>query len=316
MALSLGAEGISYLQSRQWEAGLSYRYLHADRIFSGSREQPQLRDAAIIDVHSFDLITSYAFTKRFSATLTLPFLYGRHNTAWEHDNTNRHTTTAGGIGDLRLLGNAWLLDPAKHVDGNISLSAGFKAPTGEYDAKDTFYQPGPVKHPVDAAIQPGDGGWGIVLEGQAYQKVFKNAFVYAAGQYLMNPRGHNGTLGPVAYVPGIITTNSVTDQFMGRAGLFYTIWPEQGLAVSLGGRIEGIPVHDLIGNNEGIRTSGYSISIEPGLYYSRGKNNFSLTTPVALYRNRTQSDVERDTGTTAFGGFYDIMIIASFSRRF
>ena len=138
MALSLGAQGIAYLEDQQWDVGLSYRYLHSDRVFSGSHDQPDLRDSSVSDIHSFDLTTTYAFTKRLSATLTLPFLHAQHTSAWEHDGVHFHTMTAAGLGDIRLLGNAWLLDPAQHTEGNIALSAGAKFPTGDDNAQDFF----------------------------------------------------------------------------------------------------------------------------------------------------------------------------------
>lgn len=317
MALSLGAQGIAYLEGSNWDVSVSYRYLHSDRIFSYSDDQPQLRNSSVSDIHSFDLSATYAFTKRFSATLTLPFLHAEHTSAWEHDGVHFHTMTAAGLGDLRLLGNVWLFDPEKHPDGNIALSAGVKAPTGDYDAQDISYQAaGPVRRPVADSIQLGDGGWGAVLEIQAYQKVVKNTYAYFTGQYVLNPRGQNGTLATVPDAFGIITTNSVPDQFIARAGVLCSLWPERGLSVGLGGRIEGIPVRDLIGSEEGWRTSGYSISIEPGLYYSHGKNSFSVTTPVALYRNRTQNVIERAEGAAPLGGFYDVLVIAGYSRRF
>ncbi|MBI2947079.1 MAG: hypothetical protein HYY23_05500 [Verrucomicrobia bacterium] len=317
MGLSLGAQGISYLEGQKWDVGVSYRYLHSDRIFNGSDDQPQLRDSSVSDIHSFDLTGTYAFTKRFSLSLTLPFLHAQHTSAWEHDGVNFHTMTAAGIGDLRLLGNLWLLDPAKYLDGNIALSLGVKAPTGDHDAQDLSYQAtGPVQRPVADSIQLGDGGWGVVLEIQAYQKLVKNTYGYFTGQYVINPRGVNGTLATVPDAFGIITTNSVPDQFIARAGVLYSVWPERGLSVGIGGRIEGIPVRDLIGSDEGWRTSGYSISIEPGLYYSHGKNSFSVTTPVALYRNRTQNVIERAEGAPPLGGFYDVLVIAAYTRRF
>ena len=44
----------------------------------------------------------------------------------------------------------------------IALSAGVKAPSGDYNAKDISYQAsGPVERPVGLMIQPGDGGWGV-----------------------------------------------------------------------------------------------------------------------------------------------------------
>lgn len=325
MALCVGAQGISYLECGQWEVSLSYRYLHSDLIFVGSQAHPEFGKPSVTDSHSFDLATTYAFTPRFSVSLTLPFFFGEHTSAFEHDGIDRHSMSADGLGDIRLLGNVWVFDPATHAEGNISLGAGVKAPTGDSNAKDISYQAtGPVRRPVSITIQPGDGGWGIVLETQGYQKVLTNTYAYLAGQYLINPRGTNGTEAPTAASDalGRITINSVPDQFLGRVGLFYNVWPEQGFSLSLGGRIEGIPVHDLIGSSDGFRIPGYSISIEPGAYYSRGQNRFSLTTPVPLYRNRTQSVLEKQESAIAGrtihggGGFYDVLFIATYSRRF
>src|SRR5438132_1279895 len=121
MALSLGAQGISYLEGQHWDTSVSYRYLHSDRLFIGSQEHPELRNASVTDMHSFDLTATYALTKRFSLSLTLPFVHGEHISSFEHDGIHRHSMTAAGLGDIRLLGNVWLFDPAKHEDGNIAL---------------------------------------------------------------------------------------------------------------------------------------------------------------------------------------------------
>src|SRR5262249_2003010 len=146
------------------------------------------------------------------------FIDASHTSAYEHDGVHRHTMRAGGLGDLRLVGNAWLFDPAKSPNGNIGLSAGFKAPTGNYRAHDYSYQAsGPVLRPVDFSIQPGDGGWGAVLEFQAFQKVFEEAYLYASGLYLINPRNVNGTETTVPF-GGAIQVNSVPDQYMARGG--------------------------------------------------------------------------------------------------
>ncbi|HEV8544343.1 MAG TPA: hypothetical protein VGR78_18290 [Verrucomicrobiae bacterium] len=44
--------------------------------------------------------------------------------------------------------------------------------------------------------------------------------------------------------PGHTKYNSIPDQYLGRAGLSYEIWPSQDLSLSLGGRVEGVPAHD------------------------------------------------------------------------
>src|SRR5438309_444254 len=79
---------------------------------------------------------------------------------YEHDFIHRHTMHAGGLGDMRILTDLWLLAPHKHMDGNIALGLGVKVPTGDDKAADISYRTtGPVTRPVDPSIQPGDGGW-------------------------------------------------------------------------------------------------------------------------------------------------------------
>ena len=318
IALSLGAEGITYLEPNHWDISLSYRYLHSADIFSGYDEQPQFKAGGsnnVTTIHSFAVGLTYAFTTRLSASLFLPFTDGEGTNM--HDDGKRHTMHAGGLGDIRLVGNAWLWDPARNPKGNILLSLGVKAPTGDYRATDYFYtRTGPVLRPVHVSIQPGDGGWGIVPEVQAYRQILQNAYGYLAGFYLINPRVKNGTetLRPT---PGHVVINSVPDQYQGRAGLSYVVWPEQGVALSLGARIDGIPVRDLIGGgDDGFRQAGFAIYLDPGLIISRGRYTFSLSGPVALVRNEEQSVRDAKAGVRSFGGFADFLIVASISRRF
>jgi hypothetical protein len=143
---------------------------------------------------------------------------------------------------------------------------------------------------------------------QAFQKVAQDLYAYVAGLYLINPREKNGTERPS---PASSLVNSVPDQYFGRAGLSYVFWPSMGLSFSLGGRIDGIPVDDLIGGTDnGFRRAGYAIYVDPGLNWSLGKNSFSLNTPVAVERN-----LERTSNSTT-GSFADFVVVASFSRRF
>ena len=192
---------------------------------------------------------------------------------------------------------------------------GVKAPTGDDRATDYSYRAtGPVLRPVDIAVQPGDGGWGILFSLQGFTKVYGNLFAYAEGSYLANPREENGvqrTTGdlllqaPNADLGNII--NSVPDQYLGRVGLSYAIWPEKGLSLSLGGRIEGIPIHDLIGGSDGFRRPGYAISIEPGFAISRGKNFFTFSAPVAVERRRDASIAQSRLHIKPFAAFADFL---------
>ncbi|MBI4660437.1 MAG: hypothetical protein HY735_16495 [Verrucomicrobia bacterium] len=305
-ALSLGAHGesFSYLGKGQWQGSLAYRWLHSDRHFIGGREQPQRQaqgSEVINDVHTFDLTATYGVTKRLSLSLTLPFVHANRSSLYEHDRTNRHSMQAGGLSDVRLVGNFWILSPDKYTNGNFSFGVGVKAPTGDYKETDYRFRPtGPVLDYVDNSIQPGDGGWGVLVEALAFQKVFDKTFAYWNATYLINPQNTN-SIG-----------NSVWDSYLMRGGLSYALWPSKGLALSLGGRVEGVPPEDAFGESEGRRRPGFAVSIEPGLTWTHKQTSLSLSAPVALYRNRQKNYQDR-AGDAAFA---DFLILSSISYRF
>jgi hypothetical protein len=165
-----------------------------------------------------------------------------------------------------------------------------------------------ILRPVDVAAQLGNGGWGIVLQMQAFQNLAQDLYAYATGLYLINPRVKNGTGRPS---PESSLVNSVPDQYSARLGLSYMIWPAIGLSVTLGARIDGIPVGDLIGGrDDGFRRAGYAVYVDPGLNWVDGKNLLSLNIPVAVEHNLQR------TSTASRGGFADFVVIASYSRRF
>lgn len=304
--LSLGAHGdkFSFLDTGDWQVSLAYRWLHSDRHFMGGEELKfrQTEESEVInDVHTFDLTVTYAVTRRLSLGLTLPFVHATRSSLYEHDRTNRHTMSAGGLGDVRLVANFWLFSPEKHAEGNVALGLGVKAPTGDYKATDYRHRPaGKVLDYVDNSIQPGDGGWGVLLEILAFQKLFKNTFAYLTGTYLINPKNTN-SIG-----------NSIWDSYVGRIGLSYAVWPAKGLSLSLGGRVEGVPPEDAVGKSEGRRRPGYAISIEPGITWTYKRATVSVSAPVALERNR-QRNFQGRAGDAAFA---DYLIISSFTYRF
>jgi hypothetical protein len=287
-------------------------------------EQPQrerLGNNVINDVSSFDVAATYGINERWSATFSIPFIDADRSSLYEHDFVHRHNMHAGGLGDIRLVSDVWLLDPRKHMDGNLALGLGFKAPTGDDKASDTaFRASGPVTRPVDPSIQPGDGGWGIVLELQAYQRIYGNLFVYIEGSYLLTPQEQNGTettLGDNPATPSVLKYDSIPDQYFGRGGFSYVILPKQGLTLSFGSRIEVIPVYDAIGGSMGFRRPGYTISVELSISWTYKNNTLSVYAPVAVYRNRERSAPEialgRPGGDAAFA---DYSILASFTHRF
>jgi hypothetical protein len=308
----------------RWQGSVGYRWFRSDRHYVGDVEQPhrQAEGSEVInDVHSFDLSATYGINPRWSATLTIPFLSADRSSLYEHDRTNRHTMHSGGLGDIRLVTDVWLLDPRKHMAGNISVGAGIKAPTGDDKASDIAYRAsGPIVRPVDQSTQPGDGGWGILLELQAYQKIVGNLFAYVQGSYMLTPEEHIDTRRTTANETDPVdvrTFNSIPDQYFGRGGFTYALLPRHGLNLSFGARVEGVPVYDAIGGSMGFRRPGYTIAVEPGLSWTDGRNSLAVNAPVAVYRNRERSAPEialgRPGGDAAFA---DFSILLAYTRRF
>lgn len=213
-----------------------------------------------------------------------------------------HTMRAGGMGDMRLTASYWLFDPKKFPDRNISLSLGISIPTGVDDASDYSYRAtGKVLRPVDPAIQPGDGGWGILVGGNAFTSLsfsqlphsnwFVNTYAYAEGDYVITPQETNGVQSVIGDEPALtggfkgFIYDSIPDQFLVRAGISQIVWPSKGVSVSAGIRWEGVPPHDLIGGDFGWRLPGYSLSFEPGVTWSpRRQDSFSVYVPIAVHR--------------------------------
>jgi hypothetical protein len=135
----------------------------------------------------------------------------------------------------------------------------------------------------------------------------------------MAPKEHNDTQTVMGDLlpPGPMTYNSISDQYFGRGGFSYLVWPRGGLTLTLGGRIEGVPVYDAIGGSLGYRQPGYTVSVEPGISWSWKRNSLSVLAPVAVYRNRLRSAAEIEMGRPGgTASFADFSILASFSRQF
>ena len=76
---------------------------------------------------------------------------------------------------------------------------------------------------------------------------------------------------------------AVPDVYSARGGAALTIIPRL-LSMSLGGRIDGIPVHDLIGggDDDSIKRSAYVVYADPGVSLSNGHSTFTLSVPLRV----------------------------------
>jgi hypothetical protein len=184
---SLGGHYESHLRAAEWEVGVFYRRLTANQWFVNDAIREDLapfggQSPRFINIQSVDLAVTYALSDRFSLRLTLPFTTGSLSKI--HPDSSRHATSATGLGDLNLVGNFWLFQPSRHVNGNVALGAGVKAPTGSHRVEDDLFTPnGTIQFPVDQPIQLGGGGWGIVLQTEGFQRLFNNGYGYFSGSY-------------------------------------------------------------------------------------------------------------------------------------
>src|SRR6266446_1203103 len=311
---SLGGQGelqMTDLGAHGWRIALGYRHLHADQLFVGT-QLVATNQPLIINLHSVDVTASYAVTDRFSVSVTVPFVSGTQSRFYA--DSARHAVTAFGLGDVSLVGSTWLLDPHNR-SGNVALGLGVKAATGTHKSTDAYFLKGgtSIQYPVDQSIQPGDGGWGVILQLQAYRRAFHNGIAYITGSYLINPR----RLNDVAKDPGGTVYWSVPDVYSARLGLAYAVWPDKGVSISLGGRIDGQPVRDLInGGDAGFRRPGYSVALDPSVSLTSGRNQVTLSAPIRLGANRQASVFDAQTGKHGGGDFASSLVFLSYSRRF
>jgi hypothetical protein len=94
---------------------------------------------------------------------------------------------------------------------------------------------------------------------------------------------------------------------------------EQGLSMSVGPRVDGIPVRDLFGggDEDTIKRTSYIVYADPGVSYTRHKNTITLGVPWRVKLNRLKSLAEQKPGASPnAGGFAKYLIFASYVRRF
>lgn len=308
--------GDPYLKAKEFQLSSTYRYNYSNKLYSGSdvaAGAPKVRR----EQHIVDVAGTYALDQQTNVTLTVPFADLRFGLGVPSGDPDvAHTS---GIGDVTLVARRWLMNCPEHPKQNVSVGFGIKLPTGNYDARDSFRNGAGVRDVryLDISSQPGDGGVGLIFDLQAF-KQFKEGTAFLSGTYLANPRNTNGTPSLMAglmgsAVPASIRVNSVPDQFIVRGGGAIPIKSVQGLSLSLAGRLEGVPVGDLFGSEDGFRFAGYVVFIEPGLVYTRGADTLSIGVPVRVHGKirDTESAPGPDMGTLV-----PYSVIVSYAHRF
>jgi hypothetical protein len=268
--------------------------------------------------YALEVAAAYAFNRQCNLTISVPFSDQTFSRRTPFPIGPYDTTHTRGIGDVTLTGRYWLFNCDRHAKGNVSLGLGVKFPTGDSDARDRYRNAAgldPQVKPVSGSIQPGQGGIGVLFDFQAFRDLGSGT-VFASGSYLANPRNTTHTLSyavglnGIENVPANARYNSVPDLYVARVGAAVPIRRLRGVALSLSGRLEGSPRHDLIGKSDGWRLAGYGVFIEPGISYSRGSDTWALSVPVRVHQYQQQAPgVVRET-------FADEILLFSYSTRF
>jgi len=314
-----------YTDKGKFSLSFSYRGSSADEHYNGTEYQAQRQELGtnvINDQSLFDLGVTYGVSDRLGLSMAVPFV----NSSWSIPSPiapvpgPRAVQHGTGIGDLTLSGRYWILNP-NQGHHNVAVSLGFKAPTGDADHTDVFPNItglDPTSKAVDYSVQPGDGGWGIIMGLQAFQRLGP-VTAFGTFTYLANPRDENGTpsviqglgLGATPSLADLLY-NTVPDQYLGRLGGTVGL-PVKRLSFSLAGRLEGQPRYDLMGGSHGFRRPGKTAYVEPGLAYALHNVSVNLNVPITVYRNREPNPYTDAKGDATFPNY---VVLLGFGYRF
>jgi hypothetical protein len=298
-----GADTSPYSRPGEWQISLSSRNLVSNDHYAGGEEQLQrqtLQNFVTNKQNLADLNISRTMTPRLTISVGIPYV----NSSWASRDprfplpqVRREIEHNGrGLGDVSVSGRYWLFDTKSRVNWNIAAGAGIKVPTGNSEEQDYFVDSqgnNPQLRFVDQSVQPGDGGWGIMLETAGFKR-FGRVITFGSGSYLVNPKNVSNTPSlTLSRLPPNVAPNpaqadrfynSVPDQYVIRLGGTVPVW--NGFAGTLAWRMEGLPRYDLIGDSNGFRRPGRAMFVEPGVSYSKAGHTVSFNVPLGYFYHR------------------------------
>jgi len=217
-----------------------------------------------------------------------------------------------GIGDISLGAQYWVRSPKSERAGLNNVQAGLSLllPTGnarQNNVVATAFGATPTTQYPDYSVQPGAGTWGMIMSWQAFQDLGRRTIAFVDGSYVMTQGGyhdfwtaHGGTANNAPNpTPGMTQFDAIQDQYMLEVGASHPAPAIKGLGVTLALRAEGVPAHNLIGNDLGFRRPGLGIALTPGGIYTRGNHMLQFSVGKLLVRDRTRSHAEEVNGVRA-----------------
>lgn len=96
-----------------------------------------------------------------------------------------------------------------------------KIPSGRIDVEGRFWRADGTSIPFPAAqaIQPGDGGWGVILSAKGFRPAGDRMYVYGGGSYTFSTR----TKSDVLRTPGTSSFWGVPDTWEATSGLSFLL---------------------------------------------------------------------------------------------
>jgi hypothetical protein len=328
---------LGYNQTKDdWVMDINNRYFEAYTFLDGKQNitPKDLKSGVTLYEYTMNIELTRLLKNGWSITMDMPIEANETAGSLEHASGDYHTTHAYGLGDMRFTVYKWLLNEQKSSRGNIQAGLGIKFPTGNYHTEDYFYDDPNDKTyrellPVNVAIQLGDGGTGITTTLNGYYIFSRHVSIYGNLFYLINPKSQNGVAAwpPNLAPPSVYAlwhetsydVNSVPDSYTTRAGANFIF---SNFVATAGMRFEGVPAHDLIGEDDGLRRAGHILSVEPGLQYKLSKSLLYafVTLPVARQTVKTLPDEwqEAITGTATItpGHFANYVIYVGYTFTF
>ncbi len=304
---SNGAEGGGYLQPGDWTSAIGVRHVFSHVHFSGPTEnfsRAQLGTEVQSKTNIDTLTATYQLTPRISLTGTVPFVYASRRQ--ESQYATLHTS---GLGDISLGAQYWLRSPKSEKAGTNNAQAGLSLliPSGndrQSNVVATSYGAASSTQYPDYSVQPGAGTWGMIMSWQAFQNLGNNTIAFVDGNYVMTQGGyhsfwtsHGGTTNSApSPTPGMTQFDAIQDQYMLEVGASHPAPGIKGLSLTLSIRGEGVPAHNLIGNDLGFRRPGFGVALTPGVIYTRGHHMLQFSVGKVMIRDRTKSVAEEING--------------------
>lgn len=297
----------SYVTS-DWQINFANRYFVANRAYTGTKYNPSAPDFTNT-TYAMDFGITRLLPKGWAIAIDIPLSANSRKTAFEHGapGSTQYTTHSFGLNDISLTAYKWILAPHENQKFNFQLGLGIKFATGAYNYEDYFYRDDTtaVLAPVNPSIQLGDGGTGIITVLNTFYVFNKTWSLYGNFYYLFSPRDQNGvsnTFGRTPTGPQLkvqANVNSVPDTYSARAGVSAVI---KRWIFSAGGRIEGAPVYDVLGQSHGLRRAGYNASIEPGAMYNFKTVSIYYYMPIIVGVDEMTVATDRELGLTSTTG--------------